>query len=122
MAWAKAQRSVYRIDLSVTNQVQMVIYGSMNPFRLRRIEYQPGEEWLCDGHKPGMMPLSFSVTAANGDERIEARENSKKIRICHGKRGRSRCQPDKIAGDKGFDSRDLREYFRKKGIKPEIPK
>ena len=68
------------------------------------------------------MPLSFSVTAANGDERIEARENSKKIRICHGKRGRPRCQPDKIAGDKGFDSRDLREYFRKKGIKPEIPK
>lgn len=68
------------------------------------------------------MPLSFSVTAANGDERSEAKTNTEKIRITHGKPGRPKRYPKKIAGDKGFDSKDLRDHFRKKGIKPEIPK
>ena len=68
------------------------------------------------------MPLSFSVTAANGNERVEAQINTSKIRISNGKRGRPRRHPDKIAGDKGFDCKALREHFRKRGIKPEIPK
>lgn len=68
------------------------------------------------------MPLSFSVTAANGDERIEAKTNTEKIRISHGKPGRPRRHPKKLAGDKGFDSKELRDHLRKKGIKPEIPK
>lgn len=66
------------------------------------------------------MPLTFSITHADGNERIEAEKNIDAINVCSGKRGRPRKSLRKIAGDKGYDSKKLRARLRKKGIKPEI--
>lgn len=68
------------------------------------------------------MPLSFSITPANGDERKEAGQNIDAINVPSGRRGRPRKSPRKVAGDKGYDSTGLRSRLRKKGIKPEIPR
>jgi transposase len=68
------------------------------------------------------MPLSFSITAANGDERQEAIKNIDKINVYSGKPGRPKKSPRKIAADKGYDSKALRSTLRQRGIKPEIPR
>ena len=68
------------------------------------------------------MPLAFSITASNGNERTEAVKNIAKINVSNGKPGRPRRCPRIVAGDKGYDSKKMRQTLRRKGIKPEIPK
>jgi len=68
------------------------------------------------------MPLSFSVTPSNGDERVEAKANIRRISIPSGKAGRPRTNPGIMSGDKGYDDKKLRTWLRRKGIKPEIPR
>lgn len=70
----------------------------------------------------GGMPISFSISPANGDEREEAKSNADKIHVHQKRRGRPRRRPKKVAADKGYDSKELRGYFRNRGIKPEISK
>lgn len=67
-------------------------------------------------------PLAWSTTAANGSEREEAEKLIEQRKVKSGKPGRPKQRPKKIACDKGYDSKELRQKFRSKGIKPEIPK
>jgi len=73
---------------------------------------------LVDGNG---MPLSVTVTPASGSERQQVEVLLKRVRVYHGY-GRAKCCPKEIHGDKGYDSKTLRIFLRKKGIKPNIPK
>ena len=68
------------------------------------------------------MPLSIKVTAANASEREQVFELLGLIDIHTGCVGRPRCRPKQLAGDKGYDSNELRKMLRSRGIRPEIPK
>lgn len=66
------------------------------------------------------MPLSENTTAANESERGEVENLINSIRINTGE-GRPKSCPKALQGDKGYDSQELRNKLRKKGIKPIIP-
>ena len=68
------------------------------------------------------MPLHCTVTAANGDERKQVIPLLDGIIVERKKRGRPRKRLKKIACDKGYDDKKLRQVLRKRGIKPEISK
>ena len=55
-------------------------------------------------------------------ERAESTELLDGLSVKSGSAGRPRKYPKIIAGDKGYDSQELREKMRARGIKPEIPK
>jgi transposase len=68
------------------------------------------------------MPLHCTVTAANGDERMQVIPLLDGI-ILEGIQHKIRVKRlKKIACDKGYDDKKLRDSLRKRGIKPEIPK
>lgn len=73
---------------------------------------------LVDGNG---MPLSATATPASGSEREQVSPLLQRVRIYHGY-GRPRHCPNEIHADKGYDSRVLRIFLRKKGIRPVIPK
>lgn len=39
-----------------------------------------------------------------------------------GKVGRPKKRPRVLAGDKGYDSKELREAIRRRGLRPQLPK
>lgn len=71
----------------------------------------------CEG-----MPLSAVTTAANEDERKQVGPLLEKIEVKTGRPGRPPKKPKRIAGDKGYDSQELRELLKRKGIRPQIPR
>lgn len=68
------------------------------------------------------MPLNAIQTPANGDERQQVEPLLDGINPLTGKRGRPRKRLKKLAADKGYDDKKLRDKLRRRGIKPEIPK
>jgi hypothetical protein len=44
------------------------------------------------------------------------------LHVRTGKRGRPRKRFKVLAADKGYDAKDLRQCFRKRGVLPQIPK
>ena len=67
-------------------------------------------------------PLAIITTSAKGDERGQVLPLLGSIRLKTGRRGRSRSRPKSLHADKGYDSRELREEIRRKGICPLIPR
>src|SRR4051812_12475733 len=59
-----------------------------------------------------LFKVSLSEVAFSFYEREEAEENLDSIKVRSGKRGRPRRGPKKIAGDKGYDSKQLRKKLR----------
>jgi transposase len=72
---------------------------------------------LVDGNG---MPLSVHATSASADERQQVAILLQKVRVYHGY-GRPKHCPHEIHADKGYDSKALRNFIRKKGLKPVIP-
>lgn len=70
----------------------------------------------------GGMPLSAVTTAADEDERKQVGLLLEKIEVKTGRPGRPPKKPKKIAGDKGYDSQELRELLKRKGIRAQIPR
>lgn len=68
------------------------------------------------------MPLAATVTPANASEREQVETLLDSVCIRTGKRGRPRKRLKQLAADKGYDSKELREVVRRRGIRPEIPK
>ena len=68
------------------------------------------------------MPLSAVTTAANGDERKQIKPLLEQLQVKTGKAGRPPKKPKRLAGDKGYDSQELREFLRRNGIYPQIPR
>jgi hypothetical protein len=68
------------------------------------------------------MPLANRTTAANWNERAQLLPLLDAIHLRTGKHGRPRKRPKVIVTDKGHDARDLRQQFRTRGIRAQIPK
>ncbi len=68
------------------------------------------------------MPLAHTVTPANGDERVQVEKLLNQVRVRTAKTGRFRSCPKILAADKGYDSKELRQKVRNRGIRAQIPK
>jgi transposase len=65
------------------------------------------------------VPLAAEVTAGQRHESKEAEKVLGKVRI-PGRRGRPRCRPLRLAGDKGYSYPRVRAWLRRRGIKAVI--
>ncbi len=68
------------------------------------------------------LPLAADVTAANVPEVNELLALVDGIGPVGGKPGRPRRRPDKLYGDRGYDSEPHREQLRARGIEPKLAK
>ncbi|NEA39888.1 IS5 family transposase, partial [Streptomyces sp. SID11385] len=72
----------------------------------------------CDGNG---RPLAFTLTAGNVNDCTQFEAVMAGIRINRPGPGRPRTRPERVAADKGYSSRKIRAYLRKRGIKSTIP-
>lgn len=68
------------------------------------------------------MPLVVEVTGARASERAQVLPMLDSLKVRTGKPGRPRSRPKQLAGDKGYDSKELREQLRRRNIRPELPR
>src|SRR4051794_4803898 len=67
------------------------------------------------------LPLAGGGTAGPRDEAKQAGSVLNKVRI-PGRRGRPRCRPVKLAGDKGYSYPRVRRWLRRYGVQAVIPR
>ncbi len=67
------------------------------------------------------LPLAVEVTAGQRHESTQCERVLDQVRIPNG-RGRPRCRPVKLAGDKGYSYPRIRLWLRRHGIKAVIPR
>ena len=72
---------------------------------------------VCDS---GPSPMAVTVTAGQRHESTQFEAVMGRVRVPRPK-GRPRCRPRKLAGDKGYSYRRVRRYLRRRGIKAVIP-
>ncbi|TXS32809.1 IS5 family transposase [Streptomyces sp. gb1(2016)] len=72
----------------------------------------------CDGRG---RPLGFVVTGGNINDCTQFEQVLSQIRVRRSGPGRPRNRPDHLLGDKGYSSRSIRNYLRKRGIPHTIP-
>ena len=72
---------------------------------------------VCDGNG---LPMAVRVTAGQRHESTQFEAVLKQVRVPR-KRGRPRCRPKGVAGDKGYSYPHLRRYLRRRGTKAVIP-
>ena len=70
---------------------------------------------LTDGHG---VPLAATATAANVNGVTQLRGLVEAIPPVRGKPGRPRRRPDRLYGDRGYDSEPERRWLRRRGIEP----
>jgi transposase len=68
------------------------------------------------------IPLATILTAANRHDVTQLIPLVDAIPPVAGKRGRPRCRPDKLQGDRAYDSQPHREQLRQRGIQPVLPR
>lgn len=68
------------------------------------------------------MPLSAASTGASGSEREQVEALLDAVDIQTGRAGRPEKRPGALQTDKGYDSRELRNKVRGRGISPMIPR
>ncbi|BAU05902.1 hypothetical protein FIS3754_18120 [Fischerella sp. NIES-3754] len=68
------------------------------------------------------MPLANCTTPANGSERDQVIPLLDSVKVKTNKPGRPRKRVKVLAADKGYDSKDKRAAFRKRAIRPQLPK
>ena len=73
---------------------------------------------VTDGHG---LPLAVEVTAGQRQEGTQFERVMNKVRIPN-RRGRPRCRPVKLAGDKGYSYGRIRAWLRRHGIRCVIPR
>lgn len=66
------------------------------------------------------LPLSVGISAANTHDKLALEPLVRGIAPIRSRRGRRRCRPAKLHGDKGYDYADLRRWLRGRGITPRI--
>ncbi|MEU1124228.1 IS5 family transposase, partial [Streptomyces sp. NPDC005899] len=72
----------------------------------------------CDGRG---RPLGFVVTGGNINDCTQFEQVLAQIRVRRPGPGRPRNRPDHLLGDKGYSTRGIRNYLRKRGIPNTIP-
>jgi transposase len=65
--------------------------------------------------------LSLIVTAGQAGDSPQFEPVLEAIRVPREGRGRPRCRPDRVLGDKAYSSRANRAYLRRRGIAATIP-
>ncbi|WP_428834100.1 IS5 family transposase [Microbispora maris] len=73
---------------------------------------------VCDGRG---RPLALLVTGGNVNDCIRLQQVLQAIRVPRLGRGRPRTRPDHVVADKGYSSRAIRSYLRRRGISHTIP-
>jgi transposase len=68
----------------------------------------------------GSLPISLVVGPGDEHDSKRFREVMEGMRVKYG-RGRPRSRPGEVAGDSAYDTRDVRAYLRRRGIKANIP-
>jgi transposase len=66
--------------------------------------------------------LAVVLTGANAHDITQLIPLVDGIRPVRGKRGRPRHRPDRVQGDRGYDSQPHREQLRQRGIQPVLAK
>jgi len=74
---------------------------------------------ICDGHG---VPLAIQLTGANRNDSQQAIALVEAIPLLQGERGRPRCCPDCLVGDRGYDAEPIRRDLRIRGIDPWLAK
>jgi transposase len=64
------------------------------------------------------LPLAVRLTAANVNDVTQLQPLVEAIPPIRGKRGRPRCRPQSVQGDRGYDSAELRRWLRARHIQP----
>ncbi|MFJ5138789.1 IS5 family transposase [Streptomyces sp. NPDC088707] len=72
----------------------------------------------CDGRG---RPLSFMVTGGNTNDCTQSTAVMEAIRVPRIGPGRPRVRPDHVLGDKGYSSKAIRAWLRRRGIPHTIP-
>ncbi|MGX1626858.1 transposase [Streptomyces albidoflavus] len=72
----------------------------------------------CDGQG---RPLAFTITGRNVHGCTQFAPVMARIGVKRDGPGRPRTRPDRVAGDKGYSSRKIRAYLRRRGIVCVIP-
>lgn len=67
------------------------------------------------------LPLAVEVTAGQAHESKTFEPVMDKVRI-PGRRGRPRCRPVRLAGDRGYSYPHIRQWLRRHGITAVIPR
>ncbi len=67
------------------------------------------------------LPLAVEVTSGQRHESTQFERVMNKVRIPN-RRGRPRCRPVRLAGDKGYSYPRIRRWLRRYGIKGVIPR
>jgi transposase len=69
----------------------------------------------------GQKALSIVITAGQRGDSPQFQVVLDRIRVPRPGRGRPRCRPDRVLGDKAYGSRANRAYLRRRGIRCTIP-
>jgi transposase len=70
---------------------------------------------ICDGRG---IPLAIELTGANCHDSTQALPLLDAIPPLQGLRGRPRCRPDRILGDRAYDAEKIRRALRARHISP----
>lgn len=68
------------------------------------------------------IPLAILLTGANVHDVTQAEAMVQAIPPIQGPRGRPRQRPQRLVGDKAYDSNPLRQTLKRMGIQAELPK
>lgn len=68
------------------------------------------------------LPLAFTLTGANAHDVTQLLPLVDAVPPVRGKRGRPRRKPDRVQGDRGYDSEPHRRELRSQGITPVLAK
>ena len=68
------------------------------------------------------LPLAAQLTSANTNDITQLQPLVKAIPAVRGKRGRPRRRPERVQGDRGYDSEPHRQWLRRLGIEPLLAK
>jgi transposase len=72
---------------------------------------------ICDGHG---IPLTIKLTGANCHDSTQALSLLDGIPSLQGPRGRSRCRPGTLLGDRAYDAEYIRYALRARQILPRL--
>ena len=73
----------------------------------------------CDGNG---RPITFVLTGGHRHEAIALQPLMENGSVKRAGPGRARIRPKRIAGDKAYSSRSIRQYLRRRGIRYTIPR